>query len=190
MQQTELIKTVGQWLNKAGINYMLTGAWSVIYHGRIRTSHDLDFVVEMKKADGQKLLNLLAKSGKEFLYQDFAISEAVKKQSMFMVSYLPTLDKIDFWLLKNDEFDKSRFRRRLKVKAWGQYVYVTSAEDTILQKLRWYSMGKREKDIVDAAFIWQLQKRLDKKYISEWAGKLEVEKYLPELDRINLEDHY
>lgn len=190
MQQSDLIKIVAGWLNKAGIGYMLTGAWSVIYHGRIRISHDLDFVVEMKKLDVQKLVSELARSGKGFLYQDFGIREAVDKQGMFMVSYLPTSDKIDFWLLKDDDFDRSRFKRRLKVKVWGEYMYITSAEDTILQKLKWYSSGKREKDIVDAAFVWQLQKKLNKKYICKWAKKLGVVKYLTELDRINLEDHY
>ena len=34
---------------------------------------------------------------------------------------------------------------------------MASAEDTILQKLKWFRMGKIEKHLVDAAFVYQIQ---------------------------------
>ncbi len=190
MSQKELLKTVARWLDQAHISYMLTGAWSIIFYGRTRTSHDLDFVVEMSGKDIPNLEKSLRLAGNRFLWQSDAIEEAVEKKGMFNVIYLPSHDKIDFWILKNTQFDKHKFERRIKVAAWGRSIYVPTPEDTILQKLKWYNQGKIEKHLVDAAFVWKLQKKLDKIYILKWAKILEVEKYLPELEKINLEDHY
>lgn len=44
---------------------------------------------------------------------------------------------------------------------------------------------------INAAFVWQIQKpNLDMAYISRWAKKLGVGKYLPELDQVDLEENY
>jgi len=67
---------------------------------------------------------------------------------------------------------------------------MASPEDMILQKLKWYQMGKIEKHLVDAAFVYQIQlKNLDQKYLNLWVKKLKVGKYFKELAKINLEDY-
>ena len=190
MTQNDLLKLVAKWLDEIGVKYMLTGAWSVIYYGRVRTSHDLDFVVEIKESETDKLVKTFERAGEDFWFQPDAIKEAVEKKQMFMVRYMPSGDKIDFWLVKQTEFDRQRLKRRVQVVAWGQKIYLSSAEDTILQKLKWYGMSKIEKHLIDAAFVWQLQDKLDRKYIKQWAEKLKVSKYLPKLAKINLEDYY
>ena len=51
-------------------------------------------------------------------------------------------------------------------------------------------MGKIEKHLVDAAFVYQIQKEnLDQKYLSLWVKKLGLEKYYQKLGKINLEEH-
>lgn len=190
MTQEDLLKHITKLLGKKKIPYMVTGAYGVIYYGRPRTSHDLDFVIEVGQEDIPKLISLFKGSGGDFVFQVGAIEDAVLKKWMFNVVYRPSGDKLDFWILKSEDFDKERFARRVSRHILDQEMILATAEDTIVQKLRWYSLGKREKDIVDAAFVWQLQEKLDKKYISEWTKKLGVKKYLKELDKIDLEDHY
>lgn len=186
-----MLKQITKLLGQKKIPYMVTGAYGVIYYGRPRTSHDLDFVIEVGQKDIPRLLEVFRKSNiDDFIYQKDAISEAIAKRKMFNVIYRPSGDKLDFWIVKTGDFDRESFARRVPKRVLGQEMVLGTAEDTIVQKLRWYSLGKREKDLVDAAFVWQLQKKLDKKYISKWAEKLHIEKYLPELDKVNLEDHY
>src|SRR3989338_11587755 len=100
MTQNDLLKLVAKWLDEIGVKYMLTGAWSVIYYGRVRTSHDLDFVVEIKESETDKLVKTFERAGEDFWFQPDAIKEAVEKKQMFMVRYMPSGDKIDFWLVK------------------------------------------------------------------------------------------
>ncbi len=169
---------------------MITGAWSVIFYGRPRASHDIDFVVELHREDLNEIVNVFDQLPEEFLIQVDSILEAVDKKSMFQVLHLPTMLKFDFWLLTDEEFDKSRFKRRKKVKVLDQVMEMASAEDTIIQKLRWYQQGKIEKHLIDAAFVYQIQqKNLDKGYLGLWVKKLKLEKFYRELKKMNLEEY-
>lgn len=188
--QAVLLKIISAFLEKNKIPYMITGAWSAIFYGRLRASHDIDFVVELRPNEAQKFLAATSKLSGDFLVQAEDVKDAVINKSIFNILYLPTLLKLDFWLLKDDEFDKSRFSRRRPVQILGRSMMMASAEDTILQKLKWYQMGKIEKHLIDAAFVYQIQlKNLNQKYLNLWVKKLKVGRYFKELAKINLEDY-
>jgi len=60
-------------------------------------------------------------------------------------------------------------------------VPMATAEDIILQKLRWYELGNRVSDRQwnDVLGVLKVQrKRLDFEYLKEWAAHLEVEDML------------
>lgn len=188
--QAELLKIISSFLEKNEIPYMITGAWSAIFYGRPRASHDIDFVVELRPTEAQKFLAAAKKLSGDFSVQPEDVKDALLNKSIFNMVYLPTYLKLDFWLLKEEEFDRSRFSRRRQVEILGQPMMMASAEDTILQKLKWYQMGKIEKHLVDAAFVYQVQlKNLDQKYLNLWVKKLKVGEYFKELGKINLEDY-
>ncbi len=188
--QEDLLKDVTSVLEREDIPYMVTGAYNVIFYGRPRASHDIDFVIDITPKDVNRVITALQKVTFDFIVDQDAINEAVKYQGQFNVLYPPAAIKLDFWLVKDDEFDRLRFHRRVKVKALGQKMLMATPEDTILQKLRWYDKSKIEKHLIDAAFVWQIQTGLDKKYMDKWARKLSVNKYLPQLGKIDMEEHY
>jgi len=189
--QAELLKKITSLLDNSNIEYMITGAWSVIFYGRPRASHDIDFVIELEKKDFPKAKKLVSQIKNEFAVQEDSIKEAIEKKDMFNFFHLSTGLKIDFWLLTNDEFDKMRFSRRIKVPILDKEMVISTAEDTILQKLRWHKKAKIEKHLIDAAFVYQIQKEnLTQKYLKDWAKKLKVEEDLEELEKINLEDYF
>lgn len=188
--QAKLLKEVAFFLENQQIPYMITGAWSAIYYGRPRASHDIDFVVELKPQDLQKTADVFKKIPEDFLVQPDSIKEAIKDKSMFNIIHLATALKLDFWVLTDEEFDKVRFKRKIKVNILNQIMEMASAEDTIIQKLRWYKLGPIEKHLVDAAFVYQIQrKNLDLKYLEKWIKELNLTKYYQKLDKINLEDY-
>jgi len=189
-EQAQLLKIITDFLRKNKIPYMITGAWSAIYYGRPRASHDVDFVVELTKDNLQKALSAFKKLPHTFFMQAETIEDAIDQKSMFNIIHSPTALKFDFWILTDEEFDKARFARRARVKILNQFMQMASAEDTILQKLKWYKMGKIEKHIVDAAFVYQIQKKnLDSSYLAKWTKKLDLEKYFRKLAKINLEEY-
>ena len=67
-------------------------------------------------------------------------------------------EKIDFWLLTDEPFDRARFARRQRDEIDRVPVYVSSPEDTILAKLRWAKMcGGSEKQFTDARQVYEFQ---------------------------------
>jgi len=188
--QQDLLVSITAFLNENHVPYMVTGAWSVIYYGRPRASHDIDFVVEFHPENIKNVLAILKKLPENFQYQEIAVEAAIKKRGVFNILYLPNYLKLDFWLLKDSLFDKSRFSRKVVVKVLGQKMFFATAEDTVLQKLRWYQISPIEKSLIDAAFVYQIQyKNLDQKYLSKWAKVLKVTKMLNKLKTINLQDY-
>lgn len=188
--QKQLLKSVTAFLSNQKIPYMITGAWSVIYYGRPRASHDIDFVVEVDIKKIKHILQAFQKLSDEYLIQTDQIQDAISNKSMFNILHLPTGLKFDFWILQNDEFDVIRFARRKRVKLINQYMHIATAEDTILKKLLWYKESKIEKHFVDAAFIYQIQKNMDESYLWHWAKKQKTAKFLKELGKIDLEKYY
>ena len=169
---------------------MITGAWSVIFYGRPRASHDIDFVVELSDKDVDQTLKAISQLSSDFMVQPEDIKEAVLKRNSFNIIHLPTMLKLDFWLSKDDSFDKSRFSRRKKVKILDQNMTISSAEDTIIQKLLWYKKSKIEKHLVDAAFVYKIQnKKIDLKYFDKWLKNLKLEQFFKELKKVKLEEY-
>ncbi|MDD3487008.1 MAG: hypothetical protein PHF35_01355 [Candidatus Moranbacteria bacterium] len=46
--------------------------------------------------------------------------------------------KVDFWALRNDACTRSRLKRKISKKVWGQNMSFLSPEDLILAKLDWF----------------------------------------------------
>ena len=188
--QAKLLTAISSFLEKHKIPYMLTGALTVVYYGRPRASHDIDFVVEISKKYIKRVVNIFKNLSTEYLVQLDSIEDAVIKKTMFNVIYLPSYTKLDFWLLTDVQFDQERFKRRKKVKLLGKNMVLSTAEDTIIQKLLWYKDSEIEKHIVDAAFTYQIQnKRLDKKYLIRWITKLNLTNNFRKLDKIDLDKY-
>ena len=188
--QAKLLKDITQFLSSHKIPYMITGSWSSIYYGRPRASHDIDFVVELPIENIEKTLHLFSLLPDSFMIQLDTIWEAIKNKSQFQAVHLPTMLKMDFWILTDQEFDKSRFTRRKKIKLFNQFMQMATPEDTIIQKLIWYSKGEVEKHLIDAAFVLKIQKgNLDQKYMQFWIKKLQLGKYYKKMQVIDLEEY-
>jgi len=101
---------------------------------------------------------------------------AVARRQMFNLLDVTGGDKVDFWLLTDEPFDRARFSRR----QWNEFrhrpVCVSSPEDTILAKLRWAKMcGGSEKQFTDARQVFEFQRPiLNLDYMNEWVTRLEL----------------
>lgn len=190
--QEELLKDITALLTKEKIPYMITGSVTVIFYGRPRASHDIDFIIEAKKGDLPKIQKAFAKlPHNEFIADPHLIKTAITNKRQFNVLHLPTMLKLDFWILQDTEFDKERFKRKKFIDIFGQKMSFASPEDTILIKLLWYKDTKIEKHFIDAAFVYQLQSQgLDYKYLEKWIKKHKTVKVFKELATIDLVEHY
>jgi hypothetical protein len=157
---------------------MITGSIVSSLQGEPRLTHDLDVVVAIQNNQIPHVLE--AFPSPRFYVDEQAIEEAIRTSGMFNVINSFEGDKVDFWLLRDEPFDRSRFGRRYPAPLFGTDVKVSSPEDTILAKLWWARLhGDSEKYFQDALRVFEVQAPvLDTMYLEEWADRLEVEDLL------------
>jgi predicted nucleotidyltransferase len=175
MPQQELLKKVIQVLENNGIEYMVTGSVVSSLQGEPRSTHDIDIIVAVQKSAVKQLIE--AFPAPDFYLDENSILGAITSQTMFNLIDVSEGDKVDFWILTDEPFDRSRFSRKYAEEALGIRIQVSSPEDTILAKLRWAKLsGGSEKHFTDALRVYEVQsERLDQDYLEEWAKKLDVE---------------
>lgn len=177
MSQPELLKLVARQLEAAGIEYMITGSVASSLQGEPRATHDIDVVVAVREPAAAVAAGLKAAFPEPAFYLDeAAVRDAIVARGMFNVIDTREGDKVDFWLLTDDAFDRARFERRYVEHFEDARLPVSRPEDTILMKLRWAAMlGGSEKQFVDALRVYEVQHgRLDEAYLDRWAATLGV----------------
>ena len=174
MLQPQLLEKVLAALNNSRIDYMITGSIVSSLQGEPRATHDIDIVVNMQPVSVQDLVNIFIPP--RFYISKDSIEDAIKHKTMFNLIDTTEGDKVDFWILTEEPFDKSRFKRKYEENVYGFTMKVSAPEDTILSKLRWAKFsGGSEKQFIDALRVYEVQSEtLDINYINEWAAKLDV----------------
>jgi hypothetical protein len=175
MSQQELLKHVVEVLSHLGIEYLVSGSLVSSLQGEPRATHDIDIVVALKHAH----VKILPKAfpPPEYYLDEHSVVSALETAGMFNLIAVKTGDKVDFWILTDRPFDRSRFARRYTEKVMGTEIDVSSPEDTILMKLSWaHESGGSEKHFNDALRVYEVQYgQLDLEYLDEWAGRLGID---------------
>ena len=174
MPQPELLEKVITVLNNSNVDYMITGSIVSSLQGEPRSTHDVDIVINIQTDAIQNLINIFP--APRFYISKESIAEAIEYKTMFNLIDTTEGDKIDFWILTEEAFDKSRFARKLEENVYGFIMKVSSPEDTILAKLRWAKLsGGSEKQFTDALRVYEVQyDNLNIAYINKWAEQLQV----------------
>ena len=171
------MKAVVEVLNRAGIAYMVTGSIASSLQGEPRSTHDIDLVVALPPEQSEALPHAFPPP--DYYLSSSSIREAIRQGTMFNLLDIRGGDKVDFWILTNDDFDRMRFSRRRPqpVESIKTNIDVSSPEDTILAKLRWAQLsGGSEKQFHDALRVYEVQySALDLTYLDEWVQRLGVE---------------
>jgi hypothetical protein len=175
MSQPELLKRVVEVLERVGIDYLVTGSVASGLQREPRATHGIDLVVEMPASVAPALAAAFAPP--DFHLTEDSILAAIRERSMFNLLALTEGDKVDFWILTDESFDRSRFARKVVEEVLGMRLKVSAPEDTILAKLRWAKLaGGSEKQFTDALRVYELQgEKLDRNYLDHWVRQLGVE---------------
>jgi len=175
MSQQELLKRITRALEGASISYMVTGSFASSLQGEPRATHDIDIVIAIEFSQVSEIIQAFPPT--EFYINQQSIVDAINQKGMFNIIHLREGLKIDFWMLTNSPFDKSRFSRRYAEDFGDTKIFVSRAEDTILSKLRWAKMsGGSEKQFSDALRVYEVQyDDLDLNYLEKWVKELDLD---------------
>jgi hypothetical protein len=170
MNGTESLLSLIKVFDRERIPYMIVGSYSSNFYGIPRSTKDADLVVHLASAEWARLPKILP-DGIEL--EDQMSFEMVTSTRRELLRVRDSLFQIELFRLSEDAHDKLRFDRRQKEEIFpGAEVFLPTAEDVIVQKLRWALGAKRPKDFADAVAVMQIQgKTLDWPYIESWCAE-------------------
>jgi len=162
-------------LDAAGIAYMLTGSLAMSYYARPRMTRDIDVVVALDASAGAMIADAL---GKDYHADVTLLAEGFRLRRPCNVLHLPTVVKIDLIPRKDSEYRRLEFERRRKVDFAGVELWIVSPEDLVISKLEWARDSGSELQMRDVRHL--LEVPLDRAYLTEWAGRLDMAALLKE----------
>ena len=162
-------------IESAGGTYFVGGSVASSLHGDPRSTNDIDIVVSLPLG---QIDTFVAALGADFELDGDMLRDALRRARCANGFYLPVLTKIDLFGLGAEPFDEIEFARRaaMTVGSEGERLLVKSPEDSVLRKLLWYRDGggvsdKQWRDIV--AILRVNPGTLDRRYLDEWAARLQ-----------------
>ncbi|MCP3136753.1 hypothetical protein [Pyxidicoccus xibeiensis] len=163
-------------LEVAGVGYFLGGSLASSLQGEPRATNDIDFVIDLRLPQLPAFVQAL---GPDFDVDEESLRDAVRQGASWNIFHLPSVTKVDLFLLRPGDFDRSEFerRRRVVLTPEGKGLFIKSPEDSVLRKLLWFREGgelstTQWRDIVQVLRVTGGQMELG--YLDAWAERLGV----------------
>jgi len=175
-----VLHRVAAALESAGIAYMVTGSMALSVYAEPRMTRDVDLVVGLSAADGDRIVTLFAD---EFHFDPERVRASVRGGGMFNLIHAATIVKVDCIVRRTSAYRLEEFARRRRIDVAGQPVFVVSPEDLLLSKLDWARDSRSEVQLRDVRNLLEMQTDLDRSYVDRWAADLGVSELLEEVRR-------
>lgn len=177
----DFLRLVLDALNASSVDYMIVGAVSVWAWGEPRTTRDFDLVIHVPLTQMKTLSQELEKRDMLVPF-DIILDIYIENRADTPVNaiHLYTGYKAELFLLRpeiGDEYAMTAFSRRVQLDLGPPLgeVFVTSPEDLILSKLRFFKISQQPKHTRDiASIVLELANELDRPYIETWATRLDT----------------
>ena len=164
-----LLQTVSQKLAAIEVPYMLSGSIAMSFYAVSRNTRDIDIVAYLMEKDIDNLLHVF----EGYYFHRRTIEDEIDRKGMFNIISNETGFKIDFIVLKPDEYSQEAFKRRRLLSLENVPLYVISIEDLIIAKLKWIQQLYSERQFSDIQNL-MLNKTVDQTYLLFWKDKLRL----------------
>ena len=152
---------------------MLTGSVAASVHGAVRSTLDVDLVIDANVAQLRALVESL--TGPDVYVSAEAAAEALEHESTFNVVDTATGWKADLIIRKSHPFSQSEFGRRRPIEFEGMKLWVATVEDIIIAKLEWAKLGESARHVEDVAALLRVAAgQLDQAYVDRWIAELDL----------------
>ena len=143
----DLLDLVARSCEELGIPYAIGGAMASMTYGELRTTRDVDVVVQLRGVDVPKLLSRFPLS--DYYHDERDALEAVRTGSEFNIIDNRSGLKIDVFIANDDISDRQIANaRRLPLPSGGTAMF-SAPEELILMKMKYYSFAWTEKHLRD-----------------------------------------
>ena len=173
-------------LEELGVPYVIGGSLASSVHGTLRSTGDVDFVVDLR---AEHVVPFVQALGDDFYVPENRVTQSVDTGQSFNIIALEQMFKVDFFVAKDKAFELSQLSRgeALRIsRAATPQVYVSTPEDVVVAKLIWYRKGGEisDRQWQDVQGVLRVQAgSLDEDYMARMAAEVGVTDLLtPALD--------
>jgi hypothetical protein len=158
------------------VEYTVVGSVASSAHGIERSTVDTDLLARITTFHVKRLADSL---GKEWYADHDQMRSAIEAQRSFNLIHIPSGEKFDIFPVC-DEFHLTELSRAteytLSLIDGTVQARVSTAEDVLIAKLRWYAAGGEvsERQWSDITGILAINPSLDFDYLDSWAARLGV----------------
>lgn len=170
--ELEVALDVGQKLDALGVTWLVGGSVASSILGEPRATADVDLVADLR---GRHVSALFAALVETYYIDEDATKAAVQTRGAFNVIQLASMTKVDIYCSGDEPLARDELARRIFVDVEGQRLPCASAEDIILQKLKWFveGGGVSDRQWRDIRGVMKVQgAALDHVYLDHHAGNL------------------
>jgi len=181
MTSEDLVVSVFDALAALGVPFMVSGSLASNFYGVPRATQDADLVLDYKQLAVDALADRI-----EHLFDldPQAGFEAVTGSLRLVARARSSAFDVELFGLTDDRHDLARFARRQFVEVLGRTVALPTAEDVVINKLRWFKLARRRKDFEDARNVIAVQHAtLDWSDVREWCRAMDLEQELVEAEK-------
>jgi hypothetical protein len=168
----EVLKLVCHRLEQEAIPYMLTGSFAANFYAVPRMTRDIDIVIEIQKADADRLFQIFQK---DFYVSRSSIDEAIEHKGMFNIIHNDFVFKVDFIIRKDSTYRNTEFQRKRQVFLDMAFIWIVAPEDLIISKLSWAKDSSSEMQLKDVKNLLLTLRDLDKEYLHSWVQTLKLD---------------
>jgi hypothetical protein len=150
MTEPSLVSLFVRPLNRLGLRYMVSGGVASVVYGEPRFTRDIDLVIALLPRDAPRFAS--AWPADEFYVPPVEVIAAESRRPAdghFNVIHLDTTMRADIYLPGDDSFNAWGLEHRVTRQVDGDDVALAPIETVILNKLRYYQMGKSDRHLRD-----------------------------------------
>jgi hypothetical protein len=175
---SETLSLITAAFDRLKIRYAVGGSMASSARGVWRSTLDVDLIAAIQPA---QVAALVGELGSAWYADPETIRGSIEAGRSFNVIYLPRVMKVDIFPATEEFHQKELERATLVPLGLGQVPCpVTTAEDILLAKLRWYRDGGQVSDRQWSDIVGLISNNLafDWDYLKSWAVRLQVEDLL------------
>lgn len=154
------------------ISYMIVGGFATSYHNRFRFTADIDLVIQIYPHDVERIMKYFP----EWSSMTEGFKDLAARGIIFNVIDMESGVKFDFMIYQDSDYNLTAFERRKKVEYFGVECFLSSIEDLIISKLKWYSISESNEQLEDIKFLIK-QEGLNWQYLEGWTNRLLINRY-------------
>jgi hypothetical protein len=163
-------------LNRAGIEYMVTGGLAAVVYGHPRLTLDVDLVIRLTKRESQAFAALWPPE--EFYCPPVEVIAAERARTAyghFKVIHHESAMRADVYLAGTDELNTWALRHRNVRHVEGEAVQFAPIESVIVSKLRHFQLGGSDQHLRDIAHMMEISgPDVDLPVLERWITRLNL----------------